>query len=127
MSSLSLALKDDQNTFTPDEVIEGEAAWQLRSSPKKIFLRLFWFTRGKGTEDVMVVSETVFDHPPVTDTQSFKIPLPRSPYSFSGQLVSLTWALELTVKGGDLVATKEIVLSPDGCEIDLTRNLKETS
>lgn len=126
MDSLSLSIKADREIFAPGEEIEGQADWQLASPPERIYLRLFWFTRGKGTEDVAVVSESVFDHPGVTGTRTFKIPVPMSPYSFSGRLVSLIWALELTVKGADPTVTKEIVISPYGHEIDLTSGLKET-
>ncbi len=120
MDGLSLSIKDDRDIFAPGETVEGEIAWQTDSPPKKIYLRLFWFTRGKGTEDVGMVSETVFDRPPASGTRTFTIPLPQSPYSFSGHLVSLIWALELSMDGSDQTAVKEIVLSPFGREIDLT-------
>ena len=127
MDSLSLNIEGNLENFAPGEVIEGQAAWQLAAPPKKIYLRLFWFTQGKGTEDVGVVSETVFDHPGRAGTRTFKIEVPLSPYSFSGRLVSLTWALELSAKGTDQAVTKEIVISPYGHEVDLTGNLEETA
>ncbi|MEW6076638.1 MAG: hypothetical protein AB1724_02370 [Thermodesulfobacteriota bacterium] len=125
MDGLSLSIKDDRDVFAPGETVEGKAAWQADSPPGKIFLRLFWFTRGKGTEDVGMVSEVVFDHPPATGARPFSLALPLSPYSFSGQLVSLTWALELSAEGSDQTAVKEIVVSPFGQEIDLTATVPE--
>jgi len=120
MEKLSLTINGDRDTFAPGETAEGKAVWQMDSPPKKIYLRLFWFTRGKGTEDLGMVSEIVFDQPPASGSRAFTLPLPQSPYSFSGQLVSLFWALELSAEGSDLTAVKEIVISPFGHEIDLT-------
>jgi hypothetical protein len=121
MASLSILLTDDREAFAPGEILEGKAAWQLDQPPKKIFLRLFWFTRGKGTEDIEVVSETVFDLPLGAESRPFKITLPQSPYSFSGKLVSLIWALELVTSDNKTAVTKEIVISPSGYEIDLLK------
>jgi hypothetical protein len=125
MAALSLSIKDDRDVFAPGETVEGKAAWQADAPPEKIYLRLFWFTRGKGTEDVGMVSEIVVDHPPATGTRPFTLPHPQGPYSFSGQLVSLTWALELSAEGSDQTAVKEIVVSPFGQEIDLTATVPE--
>ena len=122
MASLSIQLIDDREAFAPGEVLEGKAAWQLDQPQKKIFLRLFWFTRGKGTEDIEVVSETVFDNPLTSESRPFKITLPQSPYSFSGKLVSLIWALELVASDNETAVTREIVISPFGYEIDLLKN-----
>jgi hypothetical protein len=127
MASLSIQLPDDREAFAPGEILEGNAAWQLDQPPKKIFLRLFWFTRGKGTEDIEVISEIVFEHPLTAESRSFKITLPRSPYSFSGKLVSLIWALELVASDNETATIKEIIISPFGYEIDLTKNRNNAS
>jgi hypothetical protein len=127
MATMSINLRDSRESFVPGEVmaIEGEATWQFDKTPEKVFLRLFWFTRGKGTEDIEVVSETAFDHPMGHETRSFKIPLPQSPYSFSGKLVSLIWSLELVTSDNDTAITKEITISPFGYEIDLLKHKQE--
>ena len=127
MASLSIQLIDDREAFAPGEILEGKAAWQLEPAPKKIFLRLFWLTRGKGTEDIEVVSETVFDNPLTSESRPFKITLPQSPYSFSGKLVSLIWALELVASDNETAVTREIVISPFGYEIDLLKNKNQKS
>ncbi len=129
MEPLSINLRDNRESFVPGETlaIEGKASWQLDKAPEKLFLRLFWYTRGKGTEDIEVVSETVFDHPLAAETRPFKIPLPQSPYSFSGKLVSLIWALELVTGDNDTAITKEIVISSFGYEINLTKHKNEPS
>ena len=45
--------------------------------------------------------------------------LPAGPYSFSGRLISLIWALELVAEPGNHVARVEITLGPDGQEVVL--------
>jgi hypothetical protein len=42
--------------------------------------------------------------------------LPLGPYSFSGQLVSLLWAVEVVAVAEDLAGHAELVLGPGGCE-----------
>jgi len=121
MEPLSINLRDNRKSFAPGEMLEGKAAWQMGQAPAKVFLRLFWFTRGKGTEDIEVISETVFDHPLAAESRPFKMTLPRNPYSFSGRLVSLIWALELVTSDNDTAITQEIVISPFGDEIDLLK------
>ena len=126
MAELSVDLPDNRNFFAPGDILKGTAAWQLDHAPEKIHLRLFWYTRGKGTEDIEVVSETVFDHPHPTENRPFEIPLPQSPYSFNGKLVSLIWALELVTDNNKTAALKEIVISPYGEEVDLLKHSAES-
>lgn len=127
MSALFINLSDNRESYTPGDLLKGEAAWQLDDTPKKLFLRLFWFTRGKGTEDIEVVSEIVFDRPLSNETRAFEITLPQSPYSFAGTLVSLTWALELVTDDDQTAVTREIIMSPFGREIDLTAHSPDPS
>jgi hypothetical protein len=48
------------------------------------------------------------------DARSFRFRLPESPYSFSGKLISLTWALELVAEPSKELARQEITLAPGG-------------
>jgi hypothetical protein len=45
--------------------------------------------------------------------------LPEGPYSFSGKLISLIWALELACSPGSETVRREITVSPTGHEIVL--------
>jgi hypothetical protein len=117
MSELKILLRDEQTSFRPGETVEGVAGWRLPGLPDTIELRLFWFTRGKGTEDVRVVNLVRFDSPGLEEGRRFTFTLPAEPFSFSGQLVSLIWALELVVEPGEQSARVEIVMSPSGREI----------
>ena len=63
-----------------------------------------------------------FDAPRSDDRRDFTLPLPREPYSFSGTLISLTWAIELIVEPGGRVDRCEFVMSGTGHEIALGRH-----
>ena len=45
--------------------------------------------------------------------------MPESPYSFSGKLVSLLWALELVAEPSGDTERKDISITPTGTEISL--------
>src|SRR6476619_3553274 len=95
MHELKIELIEDRGTFEPSDTLEGTAVWNFEQAPSSIELRLFWFTRGKGTEDAGVIETVRFEHPLASDKQRFGLSLPDAPYSFSGKLISLIWALEL--------------------------------
>jgi hypothetical protein len=117
MSELKILLCDQRRNFRPGETLEGVAGWRLDKPPKSIELRLFWFTRGKGTEDAGVVDQARFEAPQLEEGRRFSLTLPAGPFSFSGQLISLIWALELVVEPGDHSTRVDLVMSPSGEEI----------
>lgn len=119
MSELKILLRDERLNYRPGETIEGVAGWRLDQPPKGVELRLFWFTRGKGTEDVGVVNSMNFSSPQPEEGRKFSFTLPPDPWSFSGQLVSVIWALELVAQPGNHSTRVEIVVSPTGREIQL--------
>ena len=117
MNEIRILLRDDQRNFRSGETVEGVAGWRLEKPPRSVELRLFWFTRGKGTEDAGVASQLQFDAPQPEEGRKFSFKLPAEPWSFSGQLISLIWALELVAEPGGHTARVELVVSPTGCEI----------
>jgi hypothetical protein len=119
MSELRIELAGGRTSFTPGEPLSGRAMWRVDEQPSSAELRLFWYTSGKGTQDVGVVTTTAFDAPRMQDQRDFTLPLPREPYSFSGTLISVIWAIELIVEPGDHVERREFVLSATGQEITL--------
>ena len=119
MSELKILLRDERLNFRPDETIEGVAGWRLDQPPKSVELRLLWFTRGKGTEDVGVVNSMNFPSPQIEEGRKFSFTLPQDPWSFSGQLISVIWALELVAQPGNHSTRLEIIVSPTGHEIQL--------
>src|SRR5689334_16232627 len=98
MNELKILLREERRSFQNGETMEGVAGWRLEKPPESVELRLFWFTRGKGTEDVGVVSRMRFDAPQQEEGRKFGFTLPAEPWTFSGQLISLIWALELVAE-----------------------------
>jgi hypothetical protein len=99
----------------PRDVLELLARWSLPSPPRSLEARLFWFTRGKGTEDVGVVATRLVPAPGAHGEHRVTFTLPEAPYSFSGRLISLIWAVELVAD--QTAARWEFVLAPEGREI----------
>ena len=114
---LQLEARDGANAFLPGETVEGTASWQLDPPAETVELRLLWFTQGKGDQDVGVVATQPFPEPAAKDRRSFSLQLPDGPYSFSGKLISLGWALELVAEPGSRASRLEITVSPTRREI----------
>jgi hypothetical protein len=121
MSELTITLDQDSHGFTPGEVVSGRVQWAADREPTDVELRLFWYTSGKGTSDIGVVEAISFDRPQRSDTRMFRFTLPHEPYSFSGKLISLIWAIELIVGPNAEAERFEFVMSPTRSEILLTQ------
>jgi hypothetical protein len=119
MSELQLNIDGDRQGFTPGGSLAGHASWDV-SGVTTAEVRLFWYTKGKGTQDVQIVDTVVFESPQNRDRREFRMGLPDQPYSVSGKLISIVWALELLVERGAHVERREFVLSPTGREIQIT-------
>lgn len=113
--TVTLTPKSGTASRRPRDIVELMGAWDLAHAPRLVEARLFWYTQGKGTEDVGIVEKQSVDLPGVRGERSFKFPLPSAPYSFSGRLISLRWAFELVA--GDEAARWEFTMSPSGSEI----------
>lgn len=114
MKKLSINVTDERREFFPGETMTGTVSWELDENPGNMELRLFWYTRGKGTEDVSVVEIIRFENAMLQDTQDFEFNLPMDPYSFSGKLISLKWALELVPEKGKSVERYKFAMSQTG-------------
>jgi hypothetical protein len=119
--TLSIAPTTGDSVRRPGEVLELSAEWLLESAPESLEVRLFWFTRGKGTQDVGVVETQPLAAFEASGKQRLRFKLPDGPYSFSARLISLLWAVELVADDG-AAARWEFTLSPDGREILLDRS-----
>ena len=119
MSELDIQTTDGKTAYRPGEEIAGQFAWSLDGETKAIELRLFWYTEGKGTQDVEIVDTKRIENPQRRDETEFTFPSPGSPYSFSGRLVSVVWALELVAEPYGDSTRLELTFSPTGKEIVL--------
>lgn len=100
-------------TVKPFGVLDGTVRWQGSDRPPSLELRVFWMTRGMGTEEVKVVASEAVSLE-ANGTAHFSIKLPGVPWSFSGQLISVSWAVELVDHQGEGCTMVEFVMSPDG-------------
>ena len=116
MNDLRIELTDGRRAFKPGESVEGRVTWNVDRATSAE-MRLFWYTRGKGTEDVGLVETVALPDPQTTDQRTFGFALPEAPYSFSGKLISIIWAIELILEPGPSVERREIVMSPSGREV----------
>src|SRR4051812_49373684 len=95
--SIQIQILEERTSFRPGETIVGTFSWALPVPPARIALELFWTTRGKGKVDTKVVQTVQIDHPTAAGERKFDLKVPLEPYSFSGKLVSLLWALRLVI------------------------------
>ena len=118
---IRLGLRENKTAFRPGETIAGAVLWEFEKAPQLAEVRLLWFTRGKGTEDGETIATVKFDAPPPADTREFSFEAPDEPYSFSGTLIALIWAVEFVAKPGSEFERMEITIAPDAREIVLPR------
>jgi hypothetical protein len=119
MDQLDISLRQDKTDYAPHETVAGDIRWRLEASPRRIEISLLWYTSGKGTRDVGVIGTLAIDEPNSVGTKDFAFTLPEGPYTFSGKLISLVWAIEATCSPGDNTVRQQIVVSPTRQEIAL--------
>ncbi len=118
--SISIQLDQPSSEFQPGATLSGKVIWTAASATQKIELRLFWFTEGRGTQDIELIEELSWDAQGQGE-QPFEFTLPLEPYSFSGRLISLQWALEAVTLPKEKTTTRKIfTLSPNGKELVLS-------
>lgn len=114
--TVSLTSRDGNTALRPGDLIELRGAWQLERVPEILEARLFWFTSGAGTQDVGLVATRPIEAS-MHGEQTFRFRLADAPYSFSGRLITLQWAVELVAD--QEVARWEFTMSPTGEAIRL--------
>ena len=117
---IGIETDDGRTAFRPGERIEGSLSWSLAEEPTAIEVRLFWHTSGKGDRDVEVVDRLRLAAPPASESRRpFRLRLPLAPWSFSGSLITLSWALEAVVLPSNESVLLDLVVSPTGEEVRL--------
>ncbi len=117
MSKMTIETERGKDRFVPTDKVSGTVSWDLDQVPDSVELRLFWYTKGKGDRDVGIVAGVALANPQAHDRRDFSFKLPEGPYSFSGRLISLIWALELIAKPSDLTERFDLTVSPTGEEV----------
>lgn len=114
---LGLFVENDRTGFRPGETLVLSVLWALPEKPASLEVRLFFYTRGKGTEDVEVVATRTLSADAAAGEGRAEFVLPEAPYSFSGKLISVLWAAELIAEPGSRATRCDFVLSPTGQEL----------
>jgi hypothetical protein len=112
MDRIRIEIRDGSTAFLPGETVEGTVAWHFDRPAQSVELRLLWYTEGRGDQDVAVVETVPLADPGVEESRPFRILLPEGPFSFSGKLISLVWALEAVALPGSRAERLPIVVSP---------------
>jgi len=125
--TMRIEIDDGRHWFLPGETVSGRMAWETDGDVESVELRLFWHTAGKGTEDVEIVRELRVDSPESRGEKGFSFELPLQPYSFSGSLITLAWALELVALPGGELGRIDLVVAPTPVEVRLESLGREPS
>lgn len=104
---IALRLDREPASYRPQEAVTGI----VTGGAAGLEVRLFWYTEGKGTQDLEIVATQRLDA-----GGRFRLDLPAAPYSFSGKLISLIWAVEVAGEASG-APRAELLVSPDGAEI----------
>ena len=115
--TMTFDLDGKRHDYEPGERVEGQVSWELPEAPRSLEVRLFWTTSGRGDEDQEIVAVEQVPSPAASGWLRFSFQLPAGPYSFSGRLVSLGWALELVAPHEEMAASVPIVVGPEGREV----------
>jgi hypothetical protein len=131
VSWVRIDLENGRTAFLPGEELTGTVSWSLDPGEEpagSAEVHLLWFTRGKGTRDAEVIAtERLPGAPSRSERRDFRFRLPAGPYSVSGKLVSIVWAVEVVLDPGERAERVEIVVSPTGREVLLHGDLKESA
>ena len=118
MSRIQVQVETDR--CEPGAPLEGRVDWQAdEKRPERILISLLWYTAGKGTEDVEVVEQVEVESPSMIGSKGFELVAPEFPWSFSGTLVSLVWAVEASLEPKGGVSRVDVVVAPGAEEIRL--------
>jgi hypothetical protein len=112
MNWIQVETEGGVTAFRPGDVIAGRARWQLGEAPEEAELRLFWYTEGKGDEDLSVHyferrTPTDADDGDLRPLRRFRTRLPNSPLSYRGAILNVCWCVRVRVflqRGKDVSA-----------------------
>lgn len=112
-----IEIQIERDSYLPEQEIAGAVVWGDLKDSERIEVRLVWYTAGKGTRDLEVVRVHPIDTNTGNGSGRFSIKAPAYPYSFSGKIVSIVWAIEAVVLPSGDASTKEIMIGPEGLEV----------
>lgn len=108
-----------QKVVHPGETVSGKVLWELEKKPRGVELELRWYTSGRGTADTEVFETISAEDPDTIGELAFSFVMPEAPYSFSGKLISVIWALTAVAHKKKAQAEHQLILSPTGKEVNI--------
>jgi hypothetical protein len=118
VSWLSITLDEGRTAYRPGDRVRGTVSWMVEGEPESVAVHLLWYTEGKGDQEIGIAATA--ELPPATEgSAEIDLAVPIGPWSFSGKLVSLLWAVELAVEPGIAATREAIVVGPDAEPIAL--------
>lgn len=112
MNGFEILTQDGKAAFEPGETIHGLLRWEGITPPGSIELRLFWHTRGKGTEDSGVAERVPIPGAGPAGEYRFRFCAPSAPYSYEGKLLSILWGIEAVPEHGEPSEPLMIIIGP---------------
>ena len=125
---ITISIDQSKAAFCPGEPITGIVSWsELDESTTKLDTRLIWYTEGKGDQDHEVVGSESTENPGSSGSIPFMFVAPTRPFSFSGKLISLIWAIEVVQFPSREGNREQISISKLGPEIILDNSFQESA
>lgn len=115
---IRIELRGGRTAYSCGDKITGLVRWSdLPSSAERLEIRLIWYTKGKGDRDVSIEAQRAVATSQPNAEEKFEFIAPNGPYSFSGKLISLIWAIEVVVFPGRDAEMVDIVIAPEQREV----------
>ncbi|MGC4030703.1 MAG: hypothetical protein QM754_02990 [Tepidisphaeraceae bacterium] len=113
---IDIALNDaDQRQYRQDDAVRATAAWELDRVPKRIEVRLYYTTQGKGTTDTVVVASEKNESPQAGGRWDVSLTIPAdAPSTYDGRLLSIRWGVEAVTDKSKEFADATFTVSPTG-------------
>lgn len=120
MNDADIRIELDGTVFAPGDPIVGRVRWDYEGS-STVRVSLIWHTEGKGTEDTETVAQKHFRTTAKRGSTeaAFAFRAPAYPWSFSGNLISLVWAVEASLEPRGDLDRVEVTVAPGGQELHL--------
>jgi hypothetical protein len=109
---IHVELQQQPAAFAPGEPIRGSVRWSASHPPRSVRVSLLWSTEGRGTRDVGVAHTLNLENPQQNGERPIEFTAPAGPCSFTGELITLEWAVEAVIDPGELAGRATLVIAP---------------
>lgn len=122
MSMIEVEIDASRTAFEPGDTVTGSASWDLPGPPSSLDVCLVWIAKGAGaTQQDGVAARVPIEGAGSRDTRTFALLAPDGPYSYTGKLLTISWAVELQAEPGGRSARTELVIAPGGHALEPAR------